>query len=201
MHGLEQIKAMNKDPDKHARSEMSDGQERRNDAPPSNYWSETPGGDRDFDKALAAALPVIAAYRPAVDMATAQLNPKTLERLNAKPLIYFDAVKMVLTLHQLADEANNRWTMLRMKLRALQTAQSDAEVRQASAELTEAMRQIVSGDRDIAVRMHVEELANLIDQAAPVPHGYTPRMGLAHAMAPLRKIVNTIRECWAQADG
>lgn len=43
MMGLEQIKTANRNPRKHAQSELSDGQLRRNNAAqPSAYWSEKP---------------------------------------------------------------------------------------------------------------------------------------------------------------
>lgn len=178
MFGLEQIKTMNKNPRKHARSEMSDGQERRNDSPPSNYWSEQGGGDRE---------PI------ALDMATAQLNPKTVERLNAPHVLMFDAVRMMHAMQTQAEEITQNMADLGL---AMATVRREPESSIGGAMLASVMKRLTS--KDLTVRMHIEDLASQIDVIAPLnPPSYTKHMGLHHAVHPLRKIINAIREAWA----
>lgn len=181
MHGLEQIKAANENPAKYAKSQMSDGQARRNDSPPSNYWSETPGGDRFAD--------------PGPNMATMQVSPKLLPQ--TIPSIYFDAAKLATALDERAAEHLALSARIKGSQAMVRMAKTNEASREAIAALGSAVQAALHSNDGEALKLHmlVNDMANTIDVIAPPnPKGYVPHMGIHYAVSPLRKILNSIRE-------
>lgn len=235
MMGLDEIKKANDDPKAHAMSELSDGQERRNNSTPNAYWSDVPSEDHGkipgFDvvsdndwpgkpqplqfnppgppqdgETVSEVLRGWTAFgksetRVMPENIAEMQAPSTAPRLNKRgslPPIYFDAIKISQTLDQIASEASVRHSRLLWAIRDRREAVGAEATARADRYLRDAIK-AVHINKDFAIRMHVEELANTIDAIAPPdPKGYVPHMGLHHAMHPVRKIVNAIRDCFKE---
>lgn len=176
MMGLREIRTANRNPRKYALSQLSDGQTRRNNAQPSAFWSEK------------------AAYRATPNMASMQMAQPKQGKL---PDVYFDAVKMEKAVGSMVQDLLAAQAQLRTAMSRVMLARNeDIEVQRETLDtLTDTMRQIEEGNSEVILHSLVLELSNTIETAAPAnPVGYIPHMGLQHAMHPIRKIVNAIKD-------
>lgn len=199
MMGIAEIKSANEDPEAFAKSGLTDGQRRRVEAPPSNYWSEhEPNAPMDAIEHGESVFykPVHGGYPEAENIAEMQLSRAQLIRSPlAKPPMYFEAIRMWNALDHIANEARARATGLKEAIRLVQTAGSEDEVRLRSANLSGQLSDLLNSDdgSQIKARLLIEDLVNTIDQIAPPdPKGYVPNMGLHHAIHPVRKIATAL---------
>lgn len=117
------------------------------------------------------------------------------------PEVYFDGVKVATALRQIAHDAQSRSWRAETAIRNVRLAETADERRYAVATLRDFIF-TVKGDREVDIRILVNELADTIDEKAPPnPKGYVPHMGLHYAMKPLRDIVERIRKLFTESDG
>lgn len=194
MMGIGEIRRANKSPSAHAKEQMTDGQRRRNDSEPNNYWSDE-GGPISYTNAHI-------------------LNGESMDSMAKKglprpslPSIYFDAVKMAIALEANAAEQSRNAQIIRGYNQIINTAKNDTELQAACASLNQVIASILDGADGERIKMHmlVNDLANTIEATAPLspgrstPLGYTPRMGLYYAMQPFRKIVKAMKNAMRQS--
>lgn len=108
------------------------------------------------------------------------------------PPIYFDAVRLSTALDQIVHDATVRaWSMTTI-LRNLRLAETALERKTAINDLIRVYGELLNPD--VELRMHINDLANTIDNIAPItPKGYQPTMGIQYAVKPLRDIIAKIR--------
>lgn len=117
------------------------------------------------------------------------------------PDVYFDGVKVATALRQIAHDAQSRSWRAETAIRNVRLAETADERSYAVATLRDFLFS-VKGDREVDIRILVNELADTIDEKAPPnPKGYVPHMGLHYAMKPLRDIVERIRKLFTESDG
>lgn len=206
MMGLREIRTANRNPRKYTLSQLSDGQTRRNNAQPSAFWSEKPPYER-ANIANGESMETMAAkgikinpvrlnnegYRAVPNMASLQIASKEAKL----PDVYFDAVKMEKAVGSMVQDLLAAQAQLRTAMSRVMLARNeDIEVQRETLDtLTDTMRQIEEGNSEVTLHSLVLELSNTIETAAPAnPVGYIPHMGLQHAMHPIRKIVNAIKD-------
>lgn len=182
MMGLKELKAASRNPKRWADSGMSDGQQRRNDKPPSADWSA----------------PADHATLPADNIATMQLNPKLIgdQRLphlqqDTKSVI-FEGTLLVHVLQQRVDDAERAKLRLLAALREARLGNPDV--------LSRTMRNVLNHEPELAIAMHVEILSKQIDIVSPDVIGYRPSAGIDYALAPIKRTVKAIVAAFKQAD-
>lgn len=157
--GLAEIKLANRNPKKHAQSQLSDGQELRNNSPANAYWSE------EVIRPIGASHSV-PYHHQSENLAEMQLAPQVLtaDRVLNNQLL-FEAALWV-------NVIDKRIKTLQQQQNALAIAVGLA--RQDAAKLpnlVSVMDHINFTDPSLAIEAHVEMLARQIDVAAPEPRG------------------------------
>lgn len=209
MMGLAEIVLANEDPDAFKRGELTDGQARWNDSPPSNYWSENepnapqniaemqlaPGTLRKLQMSRLVSIP----YQ--YDLPEPSMIMRDGVVIGGKdfvpnmPAIYFDGVRLQQALAAQALEAHRRLWRLETALRNVKEARSEYEAATTTQMLSETIAVLNREVPELHTAALVEELLRTIDHAAPPdPLGYVPHMGLHHAMHPIRKLAKAIAD-------
>lgn len=181
--GLAEIKLANRNPKKHAQSQLSDGQERRNNSPANAYWSERPvGADHS-----------VPYHHQSENLAEMQIAPQVLTADGVRDnQMLFEGVL-------LANVVEKRIKTLQQQRDALAVAITLARADADEGNLVRLMQHIDRDDPSLAIEAHVETLARQIDVAAPEPHGYTPHMGIQYALAPIKATIQKMRAAFKHA--
>lgn len=117
-----------------------------------------------------------------------------------KPAIYFDGIKLAIVLDSIQHEAQTRAWRLTTALRNVRLAETETEKRLTIETLAETIANLRTevDSRELTMRLHIEELSSTMDMIAPPnAKGYVPHMGIHYALQPVRKIVQKIRDCFA----
>lgn len=117
----------------------------------------------------------------------------------SKPPIYFDGVRIGNALTDIAHEASRKSWAMTIALRNVRLAEMDTEKQQAVRELsTLVANHMHEGDKELRLRMLINDLANTIEEKAPSNMvGYIPNMGLQYAFEPVKRIVKRIKAALA----
>lgn len=178
MMGISEIRKASRDPQAYAKSRMSDGQLRRNDVEPSNYWSETaPGPDSDLRAMANYPIRVID-------------NRLCSGKL---PDGYHDALKLWLAVDTTASQARTVADTLKGAIRA--------SVGTDGAELDRTVAAIMNLNPLVDLHLLTGSLMDFLNKTLPEPHvGYNPNMGLSHLGRTLRGYVSKMQVALAKID-